>query len=279
MRMSTIFNLGIAMLIVGLGLHAQPIPQRIAAITSEILAKDYEQAGVDLAGLQREIQSKMDRVSSDQRQALFRHAFDRARTASDQTALDDVNACSTAYNQGDWATALGRLTDASISVAELMRQGGTAAVFQLDKARADTPRARFPDLLRAARAAYNDKRPTETLEYAKRAISAIQQLPGSSQGLLLRQPYTLQGLAYLDLNDRANAEASLAASAIAEFRSAPPSMRLAKALLDRGATAAVLNYLERCKALWPSGADQLAAWEAAIQANQTPAFGTAASLY
>ncbi|MBZ5610378.1 MAG: hypothetical protein LAP38_19115 [Acidobacteriia bacterium] len=279
MKTLNCLSIGIIGLLVSSAGWAETGSQKIAAVSAEIVAGDYEQAGIDLAGLSREIESKIGTISADQRKDLFRHAMGRPKNVSQQAALDDLNACAASYTQGNWMAALGSATDASFDVIALMRQAGTGAVYQLDKARADTPRAGFADLLRAARAASNDKRPTEALEYLTRAIAAIEELPERGRPLLLRQAYTLQGLAFLDQNDQAAAEASLAASAIGQFGAIPPSMKLAKALLDRGDSAAVLKYLEQCKALWASGAQQLATWEAAIQAGQTPDFGPAAGIY
>ncbi len=280
MKILPVCNFGIMGLLVCSAAWAETGSQKIAAVNAEIVAGDYEQAGIDLAGLQREIELKIGTVTSDQRKALIGHAIAQSKTATLQAALDDVNACAASYNQGNWPAALQSAMDASFRVIVLRRQAGSATVYRLDKARGDVPNAGFSEFLRTARAAYDDKRPAEALEYLTRAIAAIQTLPEGARSSLLARAYSLRGLAFLDQNDQASAEASLSASAVGHFGPVTfPSMKLAKALLARGDSAAVLKYLEQCKPLWPAGAQQLADWEAAIQAGQTPDFGPAAGVY
>jgi TonB family protein len=53
-----------------------------------------------------------------------------------------------------------------------------------------------------------------------------------------------------------------------------PNMRLAKELLEKGETAAVLEYFSRCKLFWKLGAGKLDAWSTDIRSGKVPDFGT-----
>jgi hypothetical protein len=52
-----------------------------------------------------------------------------------------------------------------------------------------------------------------------------------------------------------------------------PNMSLAKDLLERGETEAVLHYFEACRAFWKMGGDRLDAWSKEVQAGNIPNFG------
>lgn len=51
-----------------------------------------------------------------------------------------------------------------------------------------------------------------------------------------------------------------------------PDMALAKALLERGETRTVLEYLELCLGIWERGVEDLRDWIALIEAGRTPDF-------
>lgn len=51
-----------------------------------------------------------------------------------------------------------------------------------------------------------------------------------------------------------------------------PTMQLAKALLQRGETAAVLGYLQQCRAFWAMGTAWLDTWEEKINSGRIPNF-------
>ncbi len=53
-----------------------------------------------------------------------------------------------------------------------------------------------------------------------------------------------------------------------------PNMALARDLLERGESAAVLQYLEECGAFWSANRGKLAEWMALIRAGLKPDFGT-----
>ena len=50
-------------------------------------------------------------------------------------------------------------------------------------------------------------------------------------------------------------------------------MLLAKDLLERGETEAVLAYFEMCRAFWNMGGARLDAWRTEVQAGAIPNFG------
>ena len=52
-----------------------------------------------------------------------------------------------------------------------------------------------------------------------------------------------------------------------------PNMSLAKDLLERGETAAVLAYFEACRRFWKLGGRQLDAWTREVEAGAIPNFG------
>jgi hypothetical protein len=52
-----------------------------------------------------------------------------------------------------------------------------------------------------------------------------------------------------------------------------PDMILAKELLKKGETQAVLDYFDLCAKFWKMENGKLAAWRAAIRADETPDFG------
>ena len=58
-----------------------------------------------------------------------------------------------------------------------------------------------------------------------------------------------------------------------QLNSFGPNMSLAKDLLERGETTAVLAYFEACRRFWKSGARQLDTWTREVEAGTIPNFG------
>ena len=60
-----------------------------------------------------------------------------------------------------------------------------------------------------------------------------------------------------------------------QLNSFGPNMSLAKDLLDKGETAAVLEYFQQCEKFWtmPESKATLGAWAALVKQGQTPDFG------
>lgn len=58
-----------------------------------------------------------------------------------------------------------------------------------------------------------------------------------------------------------------------QLNSFGPNMMLAKELLERGETQAVLEYFEACSKFWKHGANRLNAWREDVEAGAIPEFG------
>jgi tetratricopeptide (TPR) repeat protein len=58
-----------------------------------------------------------------------------------------------------------------------------------------------------------------------------------------------------------------------QLNSFGPNMSLAKDLLERGETEAVLAYLEACRVFWKMGGSRLDAWRQDVEAGRIPNFG------
>lgn len=81
----------------------------------------------------------------------------------------------------------------------------------------------------------------------------------------------------LSANDLEEARARLLAAGrtrrLPIERAGAPDMSLAKALLERGESAAVLEYLELCLDFWPAGEERLKDWIVLVEAGLVPDFG------
>lgn len=58
-----------------------------------------------------------------------------------------------------------------------------------------------------------------------------------------------------------------------QLNSFGPNMSLAKDILERGETAAVLAYFEACRVFWKMGGSQLDAWRRDVESGRIPNFG------
>ena len=80
----------------------------------------------------------------------------------------------------------------------------------------------------------------------------------------------------LDANDLAEARTRLLAAGrtgrLPIERSGAPDMSLAKALLQRGESGTVLEYLELCLDFWPEGKERLLDWIVLVEAGLVPDF-------
>jgi hypothetical protein len=52
-----------------------------------------------------------------------------------------------------------------------------------------------------------------------------------------------------------------------------PNMALAKELLEKGETDAVVSYIDLCRKFWKMGSEQLNLWSAAVKEGRLPDFG------
>jgi glutathione S-transferase len=83
--------------------------------------------------------------------------------------------------------------------------------------------------------------------------------------LALRGGEVAEAKRYLLLAGKTPGSTSLAAQG--------PNMALARDLLERGESAAVLQYLEECGSFWGGNRGRLAEWMALIRAGLKPDFG------
>ena len=85
------------------------------------------------------------------------------------------------------------------------------------------------------------------------------------------------GLIALEAGNLAEAKKRLLASADSkgspQMNSFGPSMRLAKALLEKGEKDVVLEYFDRCSKFWEMGNDRLEAWATSVKKGEIPEFG------
>lgn len=58
-----------------------------------------------------------------------------------------------------------------------------------------------------------------------------------------------------------------------QMNSFGPNMTLAKELLEKGETEAVLPYFDRCGKFWSMGKEKLSTWASQVEAGRTPDFG------
>lgn len=88
--------------------------------------------------------------------------------------------------------------------------------------------------------------------------------------------HTVRGLVAVRRGDVDEARRRLLASAgtpgSPQLNSFGPTMALASDLLERGEAAAVLTYLERCKAFWTLERDRLERWQEAIREKRVADF-------
>jgi hypothetical protein len=88
-----------------------------------------------------------------------------------------------------------------------------------------------------------------------------------------------QVLGRIALSNGDVAEASRRLLASADSKGSPqmnsfgPNMQLAKALLEKGETAVVIEYFNRCGTFWTMGKRDLARWTSAVKSGKIPDFG------
>lgn len=67
--------------------------------------------------------------------------------------------------------------------------------------------------------------------------------------------------------------AALEMSGSPQLSSFGPNMSLARELLELGEREVVLEFLERCRAMWKLHGDQLDTWKVIVQDGRIPDFG------
>ena len=140
---------------------------------------------------------------------------------------------------------------------------------------ADTLESRFYALPDAALAAYRLGKLDCAVELAAETLDVARRFQDSwNFGNALHLAHTVQGLVALSRDEVGVAVAELASAGATpgspQLDSFGPSMELARALLKRGETEAVLKYLVQCRAFWKMGTTWLDLWEPMVRAGRVP---------
>jgi TonB family protein len=137
---------------------------------------------------------------------------------------------------------------------------------------------RFYALGDMAKAAFDIGETGKAAAYASELLStAANRAKDWSNGDAAHVGNTILGLLAVQKGELKQADERLLNSApdggSAVLNSFGPSMKLAKALLDKGERSVVLEYLSLCRKFWKQGAGQLDQWTQAIVEGRTPQFG------
>ena len=135
----------------------------------------------------------------------------------------------------------------------------------------------FYALPSAAMAAFHLERYDHAKELAERALILAPCYERNwNFGNAVHFAHTALGLVALHNDDLANAVRELgeagATPGSPQLDSFGPTMQLAKALLRRGESEAVLAYLNQCRSFWKMGDAWLDLWEQKIQSGGVPNF-------
>ena len=155
----------------------------------------------------------------------------------------------------------------------------------LDRAPADidplseslTDEKAFVHLPRAAVAAFHMERFTEAKAFADKALSLAPMFRSDwNYGNAIHLGHTVRGLLALRKGNVDLAVEELRKSGETpgspQLNTFGPTMQLAKALLQAGHAAAVLSYLNQCRAFWRMGSTWLDLWESKVSAGHIPNF-------
>jgi hypothetical protein len=140
------------------------------------------------------------------------------------------------------------------------------------------PMERFYALNGLARAALDAGAEEKAAAYANELLAAAPRHKEDwNSGNAIHDGHTILGLLAVRQGDIEKARRHLLDSAEVEgspqLNSFGPSMTLAKELLDKGETGAVLQYFSLCRTFWKMGATKLDAWSEAVRTGKTPDFG------
>ena len=164
--------------------------------------------------------------------------------------------------------------DASYALVEriqaaLVAARGTVYSPALNFARMEEAFRDRPEL-RKSRVAYLAISAAWAKDYVKARAYATEALANATPGSLIEAKNLyygneVLGLVALNSGDLASAKQHLLRSAAIngwpEMNRYGPNTALAKALLEKGERQAVLEFLERCKSLWPNGQQKLEQWQ------------------
>lgn len=200
-----------------------------------------------------------------------------------QPTRDDLNQMieelKVAVHREDWSEA-SRLS-IRINSALLMRNRGQASPIlelqHLQVMAGSDPIRRNPYLARLAKAAFAAGDYQRALDYADEALAASKHGVFWWTGDAIHQGNLVLGRLAMRKGNLEEAKRALLAAGKApgtsSLASTGPGMQLAKELLDRGESAAVLQYLEECGSFWEANRGKLAEWIVLIKAGLKPDFG------
>jgi hypothetical protein len=192
--------------------------------------------------------------------------------------LDQINA---AIRSEDWSEAWRLNFKLSAAIATFRtRTGGISPDLELahlEMIAGKDVLTRAPQLPRLARAAYNARQFTKAEGYATEALEAAKHGEFPWTGDAIHQGNIVLGRLAYRKGDVQGAIAYLLAAGKTPgspaLGSLGPNMGLARDLLLGGQSAAVIQYLEECRAFWIGGSRKLAEWLALTRAGLSPDFG------
>jgi hypothetical protein len=138
--------------------------------------------------------------------------------------------------------------------------------------------ARFYELPRLAMEAVEEERMAEARDRADELLLLAPRFPNNwNYGNAIHDGHAVLGLVALAEDDVEAAKMHLLAAGATpgspQLDTFGPTMLLAKALLEKGETATVLEYLERCRPFWELEQGRLDRWSEVAAAGEMPAFG------
>jgi hypothetical protein len=190
--------------------------------------------------------------------------------------IDDMRA---AVRREDWPEA-SRIS-IRINAALLMRlrtqATPTLELQHLEAIAGRDPMIRNPFLPRLAKAAFNAGDYPRAAQYAQEALDAAHHGVFWWTGDAVHQGNIVLGRLAMRSNDLEQAKRRLIAAGktpgSSTLASIGPNLQLAKDLLDRGESAAVIEYLEECGSFWDGNRGKLAEWIVLVKAGLKPDFG------
>jgi tetratricopeptide (TPR) repeat protein len=163
-------------------------------------------------------------------------------------------------------------------LAELLEIALERAPAEIAAAKEATDSAElFNALPSAAIAAVRLGNQAEARDFAEQCLALAPQYRRNwNYGNALHLAHTTLGLLALEEGEVSVAAEQLRLSGTTpgspQLNSFGPTMQLARALLERGQSAAVLQYLQQCRAFWRMGGTWLDLWEAKVRAGGVPNF-------
>lgn len=142
---------------------------------------------------------------------------------------------------------------------------------------AETEEMRFYALPSAAMAAFHLEKYAYASELAENTLALAPSYEGNwNFGNAIHFGHIVLGLVALQNDDLPTAVGELgkagATPGSPQLDSFGPTMQLAKALLRRGESEAVLAYFQQCRTFWTMGGVWLDLWEQKIRAGKVPNF-------